>query len=42
MPAKEKCWIRGRLGAVPERTLLGFKKPICPPGKGCSSQQKGR
>lgn len=30
------CWICGEPGARPERTLLGFKKPICPPGTGCS------
>jgi len=33
---KPNCWICGEPGAVPERTLLGFKKPICPPGAGCS------
>lgn len=40
MTAKLKCWVCGRPGAEPERTLLGFKKPVCPPGKGCSSQNK--
>jgi hypothetical protein len=40
--SKANCWICGRPGAVRERTLLGFKKPICPPGQGCSSQQKAR
>jgi hypothetical protein len=33
---KPNCWICGQPGAEPERTFLGFKKPICPPGKGCS------
>lgn len=40
MTAKLKCWVCGRPGAELERTLLGFKKPVCPPGKGCSSQSK--
>lgn len=42
MPATKSlaCWICGRRGAKKERTFLGFKKPICPPGKGCSSKKR--
>ncbi|MGW1949085.1 hypothetical protein ACWCRC_32780 [Streptomyces sp. NPDC001940] len=36
---KPDCWVCGRPGAVPERTLLGFKKPVCPPGEGCSTRE---
>lgn len=38
MPKPETCWICGKPGAKPERTLLGFKKPICPPNTGCSNR----
>jgi len=34
----DECWICGENGAVPERTLLGFKRPICPPEQGCSAR----
>ena len=37
------CWICGEPGAAPERTLLGFKKPIGPPGQGlCGKRAKSR
>lgn len=38
--ASLKCWICGDPGAVPERTLLGFKKPVCPPGQGLCAQRR--
>lgn len=37
-----KCWVCGESGARLERTLLGFKKPVCPSGQGCSSSQTPR
>ncbi|MGQ4513661.1 hypothetical protein [Streptomyces sp. DW26H14] len=35
-----KCWICGEPGAEMERTLLGFKKPLCPPGKGLCGKRR--
>ncbi|WP_275540873.1 hypothetical protein [Streptomyces sp. TM32] len=36
--SNDNCWVCGEPGAKQERTLLGFKKPVCPPGKGCSNR----
>jgi hypothetical protein len=34
------CWVCGRPGAKPRRTIFGFKKPVCPKGKGCDAPRR--
>lgn len=34
------CWVCGRPGGVPRRTIYGAKKLVCPKGTGCDRTRR--